>query len=272
MGDFLQLTLMEETPRMVITLMCVIVLVMAVRGGVKLVTRYSPIFVLTTSFILIISIIMIFNQLRFQNLLPMFDLPFIKYVQGTHIITLIPFGETVIFLMIHPSVSLTAKETKKYLFGGFAIGAAVMAILMVRDVAMLGNTLDMFTLPSLTAWYLINLGPALSRMEIFFFIILIILLFFRIVLLFYVSVLSVAHLFKTRKIRHLALVISVFLMFYGFTLYPCSVEHAASARNFMPFIWLPFEVILPVLTYFIVKLRRRHEKTWPQAAAGKEQP
>ncbi len=272
MGDFIQLTILDETPLMVITLMCVIVVVMAVRGGVRLVTRYGAVFSISTSFILFLSMLMVANQFKFENFLPMFDLPFMKYVQGTHIISSIPFGEIVIFLMIHPSVGMKPKETAKYLFGGFAAGALVVVILMARDIAVLGNTMDIFTLPSLISWYLINLGPALSRMEILFFVVLIILLFFRISLLFYVCTLSVGHLFKTGKLKHLALAVGVFLMLYGFTLYPCAVEHAVSARNLVPFIWMPFEIILPVVTLLVAKLRRKRIDAAPRTAGGKEQP
>lgn len=257
LSDFVKLTFLDETPLIVMTLMCLLVVVISVRGGIKLVTRYSTLFVVVTAVIMFFSILMTSSQFNFENFLPMFNLSLIKYVQGTHIISAIPFGEIVVFLMIHPFLKLKRKEVTKYMFVGFFIGALIVLVLMMRDIAVLGNMMDMFTLPSMVSLYLVNLGPALSRMEILFFIVLIILLFFRISLLFFVSLISVAHIFKTKKYRHLALVLGVFLMFYGFTLYPCAVEHAASAKQLVPFIWMPFEIILPVLTLGLAKLRKQ---------------
>jgi spore germination protein KB len=104
LGNFTKLTIMQETPNMVLALMCVLVSAFAVRNGIKLVTRYSTLFAVITFILLSIGIILILNQIKLENFLPMFDQPFGKYVQGIHIISTIPFGELVVLLMIHPYV------------------------------------------------------------------------------------------------------------------------------------------------------------------------
>ncbi len=256
LGDFTKLTIMEETPNVVLLIMCILVAAMAVRKGVSLVTRFSDFFVTVAFSILVVSIVLVLNQIKPANFLPIFDQPPIKYIQGTHIIATIPYGELVVFLMIHPNAKMSRRDTGRYLLWAFFLGGFTMLFIVLRDVAVLGNTLDMFTIPSLVTLRLVNLGMALSRVEILFVIILIMLLFFKIMVLYYISVLTVAHLLKIKKYRNLVLALGALMVTYGLTLYPCPVRHAASAQETVPFIWSPFEILLPLLTFIVAKIRK----------------
>jgi spore germination protein KB len=256
LGNLTKLAIMRKTPGVVIMLMCVLVAVLAVRNGIKLVTRYSTLFVTIAFIIMAICIVLMLNQIKLENFLPMFDLPVDKYIQGTHIIATIPFGELVVFLMIHPNVKLLGKGITKYLFWGFVLGGITILIVLQLNIAVLGNMLEMFTLPTLMTLRLVNMGMALSRIEILIVIILIMLMFFKIAILYYVSVLAAAQLFKVKAYRHLALAVGALLIAYGLTLYPNTVEHVASAQEIVPFLWTPFEILMPLLTLMIAKVRK----------------
>ncbi len=256
LGNFTQLTIMDETPNIVLMIMCVLVSAVAVRSGVKLVTRYSTLFVMVAFVILVVSVLLVLNQVNLENFLPIFDQPIKKYVQGTHIIATIPFGEVVAVLMLHSSVKLSRREATKYLLWGFSLGSITLLTIITRDIAVLGNTLDMFTLPSLVTLRLVNLGTALSRMEILFAVVLIMLLFFKVTFLYYASVLLTAQLLKTEAYKQLVLSMGALMIFYSLTLYPCPVQHSASGQEITPILWTPFEILIPLATYIIAKLRR----------------
>ena len=256
LGNFTKLTIMPETPNVVLILICVLVSAFAVRNGIKLVTKYSTLFAVITFILLGIGATLMFNQIKLENFLPMFDQPVGKYVQGIHIISTIPFGELVVFLMIHPYVKLSHRDATKYLFSGFGLGVITILIVLLLNIGVLGNLLDMFTLPTLVMLRLVNLGMALSRMEIIFAVILVMLLFFKVTFLYYVSVLATAQFFKAKAYPQLALAAGALTIAYGLTLYPSLVEHAASAQEITPFLWTPFEILMPLLTFFIAKLRK----------------
>ncbi len=256
LGDFAKITVMAETPQVVLALMCVIVSAWAVRNGIRVVTRYGALFVAVEFCIVAASILLAFNQIDLQNFLPMFDQPVYKYVQSTHIIATMPFGEVVVFLMITPNLKLTRRDTTKYLFLGVFMGALTLLVVLMRDIAMLGNTLPLFTLPGLVTLRLVSLGEALSRMEILFAVALIMLLFFKVTFLYYVSVITLAQIMKIKAYKHLVLAAGALVIVYGLTLYPNPVVHAASAREIVPFAWTLFEILLPLLTFIIAKLRK----------------
>ncbi len=188
-------------------------------------------------------------------------------MQSTHIIATIPFGELVVFLMVTPCVRrLPRREITKYWFYGVAMGVVILLAVLLRDIAILGNAFHLFALPGLVALRLVNLGESLSRMEIIFAIAVMMLLFFKITLLLYVSTVAVAQLFETVHYKRLALVVGVLIVFYAPTLYPSSVEHITSARTIEPFVLAFFEIVVPLATFVVAKLRKL-----PGTAAAKGQ-
>ncbi len=256
MGDFAKITFMTETPHMVLTFICVLVSIWAVRHGFRVVSRYSMLFTIIEFATVALSIMLLLNQMDFTNLLPVFTQPAMKYVQSTHIIATIPFGELVIFLMVTPCVKkLTPREATKYWLVGTAMGMIILLAVLLRDISVLGNTLHMFALPGLVTLRLVNIGEALSRVEIIFAIALITLLFFKITVLCYVSTIALAQLFQTTQYKRLALIVGILVLVYGPTLYSSAVEHAVSARTIVPFIWTIFEIALPLTTFLIAKTR-----------------
>jgi spore germination protein KB len=256
MAQFVKLTTMEDTPCAVLAVMAVAVAAIAVRQGLKVVAWYSSLFFVISSLILVASLIMVTDQMSLENFLPTFELPAMEYVQGTHIIATIPFGEVIAFLMLTPNLKIPGKNAHKYLMGGFAAGAATLLLVVVRDIGVLGSAVHLFTLPSLITFRLISLGEALSRMEILFSIVLIILLFFKILLLFYVTTISIAQLFGLKAYWNLALATGALIITYGLTLYPYPVEHAASGQEVTPVMWTFFEIIMPVVVLIVAKLRK----------------
>lgn len=269
MGDFTKTTLLPNTPPVVMSLICILTSVWAVRHGFMVVSRYSKLFTIAGSLIIAFSLILLFNQMDFTNLFPVFTQPAIHYVQGTHIITTIPFGELVVFLMISPCIKkLTPRQTTKYWFIGLAVGAIVFLAALLRDLSVLGNTIQLFTLPGLVSLRLVNMGESLSRMEIIFAVALIMILYFKITVFCYVSTVAIAQLFKSTQYKRLALIVGILITVYMPTLFRSSVEHNVSGQTIVPFIWSLFEAVLPLLTLILAKIRKLPK---PAIAAVKEQ-
>lgn len=260
LSDFTNLTIMEETPAIVLGVSCILVAAIAVRHGIKLVAKYGTLFTMICTIIMVLSVLMVINQWDIYNFLPSFTLPAAKYIQGTHLIVTIPFGEFIVFLMLNPNVKLTKKRRKKYIFAGFAIGALTLLLVIARDIAVLGNTMGLFTLPSLVTLRLVNFGPSLGRMEIMFTIILIVLLFFKISILYYATVQAIAQIFGVKDYKRFVLAVGALIMIYGTTLYPSPSEHATSAHEVIPFIWTVLEVLIPLLLLVFATIKSARKK------------
>ncbi|MGI6150344.1 MAG: GerAB/ArcD/ProY family transporter [Christensenellales bacterium] len=256
MAETSKMAIMGEMPVVTLAIMCAVVCAYAVRHGIKSVTWPSALFTFAIIPIVIVTLMLTANQIDLQNLFPMMDQPVMKYVQGVHIISTIPFGELVIITMFNPNVKLTRKGSLKYMFGGFLLGALTVLVVVLRDLTVLGNTISLFAQPSLVTLRMVRLGEALSRMEILFSIILVILLFYKIAVLYYVTVLCVAQLFETKNYRRLVAITGALMVAYGLTLFPNMAKHADHAQKITPFLWTFFEILVPFLTLLVAKARK----------------
>ena len=270
LGDFAKISIMTETPHSALTLLCVLVTAMAVSCGIRVVTRYAAFFTVLEFLIIAFSIVLALNQIKPQNLLPLWNVPLRKMLQGTHIILTIPLGELVTFLMITPNLKATPRDLTKFWFLGVGMGMLTVLVIMLRDITVLGNTLHLFTLPGLETLRLVSLGEALSRMEILFAAALIMLLFFKVTFLCYISVIALAQLMRARGFKHLALLMGMLAVAYGLTLYPNPVEHTRSAREITPVIWTAFEILIPLVTLITAKVRGlpRQKPEIPEQSEG----
>ncbi len=260
MSLFVKQTIMTKTPDVVLSAVCVLVSAIAVRYGLQVVTRFAFLFISIAALVLGSSLLFASSEMDLNNFLPILQLPAIKYVEGTNIILSIPFGELVVFLMILPYVRKKQKPIGRYFLGGFLMGAVMFLLVVIRDTAVLGNTVSLFALPAFESLRLVTLFGSLSRLEILFAVVVIILLFFKISLLHYVTVLSTAQVFKMKSYKPIVFAMGVLMVSYGFTLYPSSIQHDASGRETSDILWQVFEFILPLLALIVGKIRKKKAK------------
>ncbi len=254
-GYLVKQTIMVDTPVLVIMVLCLLVCAYGIYYGLRVITRYAMAFSMLASVILIVGTLLTLNQWEFDNFLPMFSQPPLHYVQSTNQVLTIPFGEIVIYLMIAPQVKRGKKGMLRYLVGGLLIGAVTVLVVVARDIAVLGNTISLFTLPSFETLRMVTLTQALSRMEILFTVVLIVLLFFKIMVLYYISVLALAHLFKLQSYKPLILILGAFFTAYTYVIHTSTVQHALFSREYAPILWAFFEYAVPLITLLTGRLR-----------------
>jgi spore germination protein KB len=255
-GYLVKQTIMVDTPVLALMVVCLLVCAYGIYYGLRVVTRYAMAFSLISSLILIAGALLTLNQCDLQNFLPMFNQPPLHYVQSTNQVMTIPFGEIVFFLMIAPQVKRGKKGMLRYLIGGLLIGGLTVLIVVVRDIAVLGNTISLFTLPSFETMRMITLTQALSRMEILFTVILIVLLFFKIMLLYYVSVLALAQLLKLQSYKPLILILGAFFTVYSYVIHTSTGQHTTFSREYASILWAFFEYLMPLIALVIGRIRK----------------
>lgn len=267
LGGFVNKSIMILTPNTVIISIFIILCAWSVYYGLEVVTRYSIVFTIISTAILIVSILATFNIMNFENFLPIFHQPVNSYIHGTHIISTIPFGELVVFLMIAPNVEGKEKGLAKYFYGGFFIAALLILLVILRDTAVLGNMLELLSLPSFEALRLATLFETISHIEILFAVLLILFLFFKISILFYTSILAVSHFFKIKSYRPLILPASALIVVYSITIFENVIMHTTISRGTAPFFWVFIEMILPFITLMVSYIKKAIKKA---AGSSKE--
>ncbi|MDD3693019.1 MAG: endospore germination permease [Oscillospiraceae bacterium] len=260
LGGFVGKSIMLKTPQIVIITVFILLCAWAVSLGLDIVTRYSVVFVILSSIILVVTIAATSNHMRLSNFLPILRQPMKNIIQSTNIVSTIPFGELVIFLMIMPQVNIKPKKLGRYFLPGFFLGAFLITLVVARDIAILGNTITIFAQPSFETLRMVSFFEVLTHMEILFAILLIILFFFKISLLFYVSMLAMSYLFRLDSYKPLILPSAAIIVVYSLIIFKSKTKHLEVGRETAPFMWFIFEFLLPLLTLIIAYIRKLPQK------------
>lgn len=259
LGDFILVYIMPETPIVVILVMFTCICAWAVRSGIEVTSRFSGIFVVVTLIIVISTFVLLLKDMKLSNFLPVLETPLKDFIQGTHIMEAIPFGELFAFLMIIPYLN-KLKQAKSSVLLGYIIGGATVLITTVRDIAVLGATTAILAQPSFEAVRLIEIAKVLTRLEIFVAIALLITLFIKVSVFYYVTVTSIAQMFSLRSYLPLVPPIGIILIAFGIWMADSYMEQVYSTLHYYPFIAMPCEILLPSLTLIIAKIRGLSEK------------
>jgi len=253
-GDFILTYIMPETPLELILIMFTFVCAWAVRAGIEVIARCSGIFVVITLVIVAFTFVLLMKDMEFANFLPVLETPLKSFIQGTHIIVVIPFSELIIFLMIIPYLN-EIKQATSSVMAGLLLGGATLFIVTVRDIAVLGITSSIIAQPSFEAVRLINIANILTRLEIFVAIVLLVTFFIKVSVFYYAAVLSTAQLFNLRSYFPLVLPSGIICIALAIILADSAMEQAYISSDVWLFYATPYELILPCLTLLIAKLR-----------------
>ena len=261
--DFAQFTrqvILVQTPTVAVVSLCMLLCAYAVLNGIKVATRYAPVFSLMAIMLVVLATILTLNLMDFKNFLPILSQEPLVYVHSTNIVLSIPFGELILFLMISPSVSRGKRGMGAYLFGGFFIGSATIVSVVARDTAVLGRVGTLFALPSFETLRMIRITESLNRLEILFAIVLIVLLFFKITIIFYASVMAIAQLLRLKSYHPLVMILAAFIVGYSTFVFPSAEVHTAYSRDTSPILWVLFEFLLPLLILVVGRARGLHKQ------------
>lgn len=257
--EFILTYIMPETPILVILIMFTFVCAWAVRAGIEVMARCSGIFVVITSVIVGATFVLLLKDMKLTNFLPVLETPLKDFIQGTHIMAVIPFSEILVFLMIIPYLN-KIKQAKSSVLLGFIIGGVTLLTVAVRDIAVLGITTAIMEQPSFEAVRLIDIAKILTRLEMFVAIVLLVTLFIKVSVFYYATVLGTAQLLKLRSYVPLTLPMGILCIALAIVLADSAMEQVYVASNIWPFFMIPPEVLLPSLTLIIAKIRGLSEK------------
>ena len=254
LGDFYTTFLMTDTPLIFFIAVFVLVCAYTVWKGIEVLGSVSHMFVFVSCLIAVGTFLLLIKDMNFSNFLPVFDIPFMSFVQGTHIISSIPFGELVIFLVINANLKDTSHITKN-IFYGLIIGAAVILTVTVRNTSVLGNTEEILISPSFQSARLIDIGKIFTRMDLLVGVGLTLMFFLKCSLFYYVTVVSVAQILGLRSYMPLILPIGAIEVILSLTVFKSSLDHQSLSISSGIIYSIPAIYILPPVLLLIAKLR-----------------
>ncbi|MGJ7919895.1 GerAB/ArcD/ProY family transporter [Neobacillus sp. LXY-4] len=255
-GDFLVTHILADTPIQFIEAIFLIIVIFGVHLGLETFSRTSEFLFPWVLFLLFLLIIFISPQVKFENMLPVFEGGIKPIIFGSLPYIGTPSMELVVFLMIIPFVQET-KFTKKAFFSGYMIGGIVLIIISFLSVLVLGAGITAIEIyPTFLLATKINIGDFLQRIEAMLAIVWFITIFFKLVICFYASSLCLAQTLKLKDYRFLLIPLGLSMMVLSLVAYPNSAYFLSVIGS----IWFPYSIlygiILPVLLLTVGKIRK----------------
>lgn len=254
-GEFLNGFVMPQTPMVALLIMFIFICVWAVRCGVETMTRYSTLFVGIVLFVLFITSVLLIKDMKLSNLLPVFSLPMIKYVQATHTMAILPFCEVFTFFMIFPFV----KEKNKIngaVAKGLTIGFAILLCTILRNAAVLGPLIPMLSSPNFEVIRLIDIGHVLTRMDILYVGVLLMISFFKVTIALFATVTAISRVFNLHSYRFIVLAVGALTVVFSLEAFGSVAESSFWGANVAVVYSTFFEVVLPVATLLTAACRK----------------
>jgi len=252
--NFLSFYVMPKTSEIGIAAIIVIACVYSVKKGILPLARVSVIFGIVSFGIVLFNFAASLGNASFKYLLPLFEHKPPDYVQGTHIAAAIPFGESMLLLMLTPKVGEKVSIKKSY-FAVAAFTAVIMMLVHVRETISLGALVSFPSLPSYEVVRMINIADTLTRTESLFALLLLSLTFFKMLILLYICLSGIAQIFRLDSYRHIAVMLGAYLGVYALNAYGAHGNNIYWGKNVSPFIWTFFSLVLPSFTLISAKAR-----------------
>ena len=254
LGDFIKSSVLHQTPIMIVFICFIIVCAWAVRKGPVSITRYGFLATFITIAATVTYSLLLVDKYEPRHLLPAFTLPVKNYLVGAHIVTMLPFGEILVFMMFIPHM-YRPQDFGRVMRKGLIISAAMLLIVVLRDTVVLGKFISIFTIPSYYAARYINIGDILTRVEIIYAIILISLLFFKVSIVYYAGVSGIAQLLGQNNYRPFVYSIGALICVYAMACFSSMAEHVNWNMTAAGMYSTVFVLILPLLTLLVCLIR-----------------
>ncbi len=255
-GDFVTGYMMPETPMIVVIIMLLLVSGWAAREGARCLTGISMTIVVIMAISFLFGAFLLFPNMNVENFLPILQKNWTTYLKGTHVVTVIPFCEIMVFMMVIP-FAVDQQKVKKTFLWGIVIGVSLVLLIIVRDTSVLGILVNYVSLPAYESLRMINIGDVLTRIEVLYAFGLVLLFFFHVALFLYASSTAIAQICHLRSHKALVNPLAVIVMVYAMRCFDSNVQRLNWTISVEPFYNSLMEIVLPLLTLVIAAIRFR---------------
>ncbi|SHE34143.1 spore germination protein KB [Caldanaerobius fijiensis DSM 17918] len=260
--DFAELSLiaiMPETPLIVASAMFMSAIAYTVFTGLENLARAAQIALPISIFVFITEYALLFvtpGVVKFDNLKPVLENGIIHVIKAGWLLITFPFGETVTFAMIYPSVNEPSK-VRKAAFMAIIFEGILLTVNTIIYIASLGiNFATTALFPLLETLRLIKVG-FIERLDILLVVIMALGGLFKISIFMYASMLGTAQLIKLKDPKYLALPFGIGIIIFSILIAKNYPQHIQLGLEWTPvYIHIPIQIIIPVsalIVHFIKK-------------------
>ncbi|MHA0857165.1 GerAB/ArcD/ProY family transporter [Paenibacillus sp. CMAA1364] len=218
-GDFITSEVLVNTPSQAIYIFFLLVVIMGVRLGLEPLARTAELLFPFVIFLIFSFVLMITPQFKMENFEPFLEYGMKPVLSGALNFIAYPFLESIIVMLLFPFVKHKEKNGLG-LFIGVFIGGSLLAIVSTITILSLGPLSANFSFPTYVVSKNISIGSFLERIEGIAAFTWFMTIFVRLAVLFYICVVSIAHIFNLKEYRFLTLPIAIIMVVLAQVFFP----------------------------------------------------
>lgn len=256
LGDFVSEMILPKTPMAVIVALFLAVCAMAVRSGMRNLARGSFLMVMIILISVVTNGLLLLKEMDYEHFLPLLTNPVHEYFVAAHFMAALPFGEVFVLYALEPHME-RPEEMGRAMKEGLNLAFAVFLLVVLRDVAVLGEYIEIATMPSFSVLRLINIGDVLTRLEMIYAVLLIGQLFFKVTLLYSVVQEHLCGLLRLSDPKILIHIVGAAALVFSLVVFNSYYESAEWLDHTATLFSTVFIMILPAALLLTAVVRRR---------------
>ncbi|QYR22793.1 endospore germination permease [Paenibacillus sp. sptzw28] len=228
LGEFLKSTMIPETPVEAIFIVYLCIVVIGVRYGISNIARTVDVFFPWVIGLVILFAVMLVPDIEISRLEPVYGEGIQSILKGAYPHIAFPYLELILLLIVYPKVKHSKAAGRAFLRGTL-LGGSVITLVTGLSILVLGaesTASDIFSSFELAKE--IEIGGFIQRVEVIIAAIWFITIFFKLVLVFYITVLSLSQTLNLSEYRTISLPL-------GLLFYASGVLIAPNISNLMTF-------------------------------------
>jgi len=257
--EYIQTTSLPETPQYAYAICIILISIYFVKNGIETLGRWSMFSLPIIIFIFMFTIILSMHLFNINNLKPVFHSDFSLIAENTLNAFSLPFGESVLFLLLLDSLQ-NGKKSVKVFYISMAIAVAMFLIALFRNILVLGiaNT-KLLASPSLSAVSIIQITSFIERIEVIITIIFLICGMAKVTVCLLGACKGCAKLFKMDTDRLLAAPIGLFMLMCSLNFFENSM-HLLEWFNAYRIFFIPQQIIFPLIAWITAEFKVKRQK------------
>ncbi|GLX68685.1 GerAB/ArcD/ProY family transporter [Paenibacillus glycanilyticus] len=274
LSQFMTTQVMPETPVNAIILFFLAVIIIAYRYGIESYARMGELMFPVFMGLFLLLVLFLLPQVEWSNLQPVMPKGMHPIVNGVMPAFCTGFVEMVVLLMLVPYVKGERKLTGAIL-AGFAIGGAVLFIIVFLSIVVLGPSLmETKYYPTFVLAQKIEIGHFLERIEAVMAFLWIITVFFKTILHFFTLTTGLAQVFRLQESKMLTIPLGMILLVCTVVGTPNIVTYNRILEAYYPWFDMTFFLVLPLLIWlllFAIKPKRQAKQPQSQQQPQQQQ-
>lgn len=250
-GEFLRISVLNNTPLEISMLLIVFLGVYVLKGGLEVLGLWCRLFMGPLVVIFLLVMLSVIPQMDLINILPIANQPMGTIFEGVYEAFLFPLGESVIFMTFLISTKDTERNYKRLLKPLILSGIVVSAI-SLTNILILGIGIASATyFPTLAVLRISDIGLFLKRLEILIALVFIMGTFVKVTLYLFFLAKGFQTFFNLKDYRELTTPIGILTVLLSTIMFKSAKEFFEWDNQIWPFIGLVFQTIIPLIILII---------------------